>query len=121
MLQSRRYDSMQERAVAGAHPKRDWLSIAGQLSAIVGAFAALTYILGVIALWGPIARTYTSGDLISAWYAVSLVPRTVVAGLGVVQILPIPTLAIVFLVASGWVVAFLTRPLEITGTILDVF
>jgi hypothetical protein len=52
---------------------------------------ALTYVFGLLALWVPISRTYTH-HLITAWHAVSLVPRPVVAGLGVGQLLAVPTL-----------------------------
>jgi hypothetical protein len=94
--------------VVGGESKRDWLSTAGQLSAVLAGLAALTYVLGLLVLWVPIARTYT-GDLTTAWHAVSLVPRPVVAGLGVGQLLPVPTLtlvgyaAVVLMFASvGW-------------------
>jgi hypothetical protein len=54
----------------------------GALAAIITALAALTYVLGIVALWIPIARAYT-GDYSTALYAASLVPRTVVIGQGV--------------------------------------
>jgi hypothetical protein len=79
--------------VVGGGSQRDWLSTVGQLSAVVAGLAALTYVLGLLVLWVPIARTYT-GDLTTAWHAVALVPRPVVAGLGVGQLLPAPTLTL---------------------------
>jgi hypothetical protein len=53
-----------------------------QVSALVTAFAALIYVLGIVALWMPIARAFTN-DFSTALYAVSLMSRTVVAGQGV--------------------------------------
>ena len=53
-----------------------------QVSALVTAFAALIYGLGIVALWMPIARAFTN-DFSTALYAVSLMSRTMVAGQGV--------------------------------------
>jgi hypothetical protein len=53
------------------------------------AIATLVYILGIFSLWAPIWRTYTH-DIDTAWQAVSLVPRTVVIGLGVKHLIALP-------------------------------
>jgi hypothetical protein len=57
----------------------------GGVSAFVAGSAAGVYILGLVALWAPIARTYTH-DVTTAWYAVTMVPRYVVAGQGLIPI-----------------------------------
>jgi hypothetical protein len=67
------------------------------LSAVATAFtafvslASLVYVLGLFVLWVTIGTTYTH-DLTGAWHAVSLVPRTVVAGLGVQHLIVLPLL-----------------------------
>lgn len=91
--------------VIGGESRRDWLSTIGQLSAVLAVLAALTYLLGLLVLWLPIARTHTD-DLTTAWHAVSLVPRPVVAGLGVGQLLPVPTLTVAAFAAFVLVLAF---------------
>jgi hypothetical protein len=53
----------------------------GAISAVLAAFAAGVYVLGLVVLWAPIART-PPHDWTTAWYAASLVPRPVVAGYG---------------------------------------
>ena len=54
----------------------------GDLAAILAAAGVTIYVLGLIGLAIPISRTFTE-DLTTAWYAVSLLPRTIVAGQGV--------------------------------------
>jgi hypothetical protein len=58
-----------------------WLTIV-QSVAIITVPPATFYALGVVALWLPIAMDYTH-DFSTAWYATSLVPRTVVIGQGI--------------------------------------
>jgi hypothetical protein len=58
---------------------------------VFAGLATLIYVLGLFTLWGPIAKTYTH-DFHMAWHAVSLVPRIVVAGLGVEQFVAFPLL-----------------------------
>ncbi len=57
----------------------------GELWAFLAVIGAGTYIVGLVGLWLPILRTYDQ-DFATSWYAVSLVPRTVVAGHGVAQL-----------------------------------
>jgi hypothetical protein len=57
----------------------------GEASTLIAASGALIYVLGVIALWAPIAKFYTN-DFDTAWYAASLFPRVVAAGQGVKQL-----------------------------------
>jgi hypothetical protein len=61
--------------------------------------SGLIYVLGLVTLWTPIAMTDT--DSLTAWHAASLVPRTVVAGLGVQQLVALPLLvgSLVFTIA----------------------
>ena len=65
----------------------------GEISALLAVAAIGIYLVGLFALWFPISRTFT-GDFTSAWYAVSLLPRTVVAGQGVRQVLAYPVLSV---------------------------
>jgi MFS family permease len=57
----------------------------GGVSALLAAIAAGIYVLGLVSLLVPIMATY-SKDFTAAWYAVSLVPNTTVAGQGVKQL-----------------------------------
>src|SRR5215212_8406508 len=54
----------------------------GDLATILTVAGVSIYVLGLIGLAIPILREFT-GDITTAWYAVSLVPKTVVAGEGV--------------------------------------
>ena len=54
----------------------------GDLAALVTVAGVTIYVLGLIGLAIPIYRVFT-GEISTAWYAVSLVPKTVVAGQGV--------------------------------------
>jgi hypothetical protein len=53
----------------------------GDLATILTVGGVTIYILGLIGLVIPIRRVFT-GDLSAAWYAVALIPKTVVAGHG---------------------------------------
>jgi len=53
----------------------------GDLATILTAVGVVIYVLGLIGLAIPIRRVFT-GDLSVAWYAVALIPKTVVAGHG---------------------------------------
>jgi hypothetical protein len=64
----------------------------GDLAALIAGAGVAIYVLGLIGLAIPIRRMYTN-DLSTAWYAASLVPRTVVAGQGVRIWLQRPTLS----------------------------
>jgi len=68
------------------------------LLTVFAGMASLIYVLGLFVLWAPIAQTYTH-DFLAGWHAVSLVPRTVVAGLGVQQLVVLP----LFLMALTYV------------------
>lgn len=54
----------------------------GDLATILTVAGVSIYVLGLIGLAIPIRREFTGGDISTAWYAVSLVPKTVVAGQG---------------------------------------
>jgi len=69
-----------------------------EIAALITALAAAVYVLGLVALFIPNSLAYT-GDFSTAWYAVSLVPKTVVAGHGVRQLLAQPLLGIFLVVA----------------------
>jgi len=69
---------------------QQWLETLSKSLATFAGLATLTYLLGLCALWVPIARAYTHQDYLSAWYAASVVPRIGVAGLGVAQLIAFP-------------------------------
>lgn len=71
-----------------------------EASAVLALVGAITYSLGLIALLMPIALGYTH-DFSSAWYAVSLAPKTVVVGQGIRHLLGTPTLIVIGYLA-GW-------------------
>jgi len=75
----------QQRASEDSPKRSGFFERLGAVSGIVAATAGAIYSLGLIALWAPIVRAYT-GDFSTAWYAVSLLPNTVVAGQGVRQL-----------------------------------
>jgi hypothetical protein len=82
--------------------------------AVLTTVGVMVYLLGLLALIVPIWRTYTS-SLAGAWYAVSLVPRPLVAGLGVSQLLGAPLAAVVLLTAVVWLRQNLERTMEKVG------
>jgi hypothetical protein len=72
----------------------------GDLAAILTAAGVTIYVLGLIGLALPIRRNFT-GDLSTAWYAVALIPKTVVAGQGARIWLRLPvTLTALILLSS---------------------
>ena len=89
-------------------PRRtEFLSRIGGISAVLAGTAAAIYVLGLFALWAPVARHFT-GDFFTAWYAVSLIPRNVVAGEGVRQLLVGP-LAYLLIAASFVLLASIAK------------
>lgn len=87
----------------------------GEISALLAVAAIGVYIVGLFALLFPISRTFT-GDFTTAWYAVSLVPRTIVAGQGVRQVLAYPAISVLVLTAFFLLVAFLRVRLRRSAT-----
>src|SRR5215210_3999328 len=71
--------------------RSSWWDYAAGASALLIFTSGLIYVLGLFTLWAPIAMTNT--DYLTAWHAASLVPKTVVAGLGVQQLVAFPLLA----------------------------
>jgi hypothetical protein len=59
-----------------------WLPPIAELSALATLLGATIYVVGLITLYGPIFREYTQ-DSSLALHAASIVPNTVVAGLGI--------------------------------------
>jgi hypothetical protein len=70
---------------------RSWLEYVAAGAGAVAVIAGVTYVLGLLALFAPIWRTYGTGPTI-AWYATSLVPQTLVAGRGFWQLVGAPAL-----------------------------
>jgi hypothetical protein len=70
--------------------------------ALITTAGATFYVLGLVGLAMPIYRTFTH-DLSTAWYVVSMVPRTVVAGQGVRIWLQWP----IFVIALAFIGGFL--------------
>jgi hypothetical protein len=61
----------------------------GELSALIATVGGLTYLLGLFVFALPIKRVYPV-DFTEAWYATSLVPKTLVAGQGATRMLGWP-------------------------------
>jgi hypothetical protein len=84
---------------SGGSPQ-DWQryipTILTLLSSIAG-LGTVIYILGICSLWVPIQRTY-SGDFVAAWHATSLVPKTVVMGLGAQHLVAVPLVFVAIMV-----------------------
>jgi len=74
----------------------------GDLATLITVAGVTIYVLGLIGLAIPIRRIL-AGNLSAAWYAVSLVPKTVVAGQGVRIWMrwPLVIAALLFLVVTG--------------------
>jgi hypothetical protein len=68
-----------------------------QASAIFAVFASAVYALGLLSFWIPLSSTYPSSEfssnLIATWHMAGLVPRNVVLGQGMVQLL-LPPIAL---------------------------
>jgi len=90
---------------------RSWWDYAAGASGLVVVLGLMIYVLGLLALWAPIMRTYTN-DAVTAWHAVSLVPRPVVAGLGVRQLVAFPLLTTLTLLALTLVIYYMLRALR---------
>lgn len=83
-----------------------------EISALLAVAAIGVYVVGLFALWITISRTFTN-DFSTAWYAVSLVPREVVAGQGVRQVLWYPTFSLMLLISMYVLTGFLRGVLRI--------
>src|SRR5215211_3278829 len=68
--------------IGGSRRLSSYLQSAAQISGVVTIIAATVYALGVFTLVLPIANSYNS-TFAAAWYAVSVVPQTVVVGHGI--------------------------------------
>jgi hypothetical protein len=73
---------------------RSWWDYAVGASGFLAVLGAMIYVLGLLALLLPIAQSYTH-DFATAWYAASLAPTTLVAGLGVKSLFGMPLAALV--------------------------
>src|SRR5215218_8486827 len=98
----------------GSRHLSSYLQSIAQISGVVTIIAATVYALGVFTLVLPISNSYNS-TFDAAWYAVSVVPKTVVVGHGV-KSLASPSLAltlattlfaltmlwVVYIISIGW-------------------
>jgi hypothetical protein len=77
--------------------QRSWWDYIAAASGLAVVFGGLTYALGFFVLLSPIALTLTH-DFGTAWHATFLVPRGMVAGLGIRQLVAFPLLvgAVIF-------------------------
>jgi hypothetical protein len=67
----------------------------GELATLITAAAAIVYVLGLLAVSWPIFARITNNP-IDTWYAVSLIPKTIVAGQGVRILLQYPLVVTFF-------------------------
>jgi hypothetical protein len=95
-------DVYKEAGMTSEDERRSWWDYIAGASGLSVAVGGLIYVLGLFSLWAPIARTQTP-DTVAAWQATSLVPKTVVAGLGVKQLVAFPLFAgaLIFIVTSS--------------------
>ncbi len=66
-----------------------------EISAFVAVLAVVIYVLGLIELFWPVYGKITHEDTSQALYAISLVPRTVVAGHGAKIFLALPLVIVI--------------------------
>jgi hypothetical protein len=90
---------------------RPWWDILAGVSGLVVVLGLMVYVLGLFTLWAPIVRTYTH-NAVTAWYAVSLVPRPVVAGLGMRQLVAFPLLTTITILTLFFTFYYLFRVLS---------
>jgi hypothetical protein len=111
-------------AGVGDNTQRSWWDYVVGASGLAVLFGGLIYALGLFALFTPIARTHTH-DVTTAWHATFLVPRAVVAGLGVGQLVAFPLIAALLMLA--WIIVIRRRLLvkindkyegELSGTLI---
>ena len=100
--------------------QRSWWDYVAGASGLLAVLGAMTYVLGMFALWVPVTRTYTH-SFYTAWHAASLVPRNVVAGLGVERIVAWPLVGVVLTVTLILVVHGISKriPPKVTPAGLD--
>jgi hypothetical protein len=95
----------------------------GDLAAIITAGGAVIYVLGLIGFTVPIYKEFTN-DLSTAWYAVSLLPRTVVAGQGVRIWVQYPLGVTTLALLSSWLRPIISpqraEPVDTDATILGI-
>ena len=91
----------------------NWLENIGTLSAVLASGGALIYILGLVALGAPIYRLYTH-DISITWQAISLAPRTMVAGLGVQRLFAMPAWVFAYTAVSFILAHFVVGLLPLT-------
>jgi excisionase family DNA binding protein len=87
--------SVEEISATNQDSRPSWWDYAAGASALLLVTSGLIYVLGLFTLWMPMSMTNT--DYLTAWHAASLVPKTVVAGLGVQQLVAFPLLAGTFI------------------------
>jgi uncharacterized membrane protein YhaH (DUF805 family) len=75
-----------------------------EVAALITVFGAAIYGLGLLGVAWPIHKRWHN-DAASTWYAVSLIPRAVVAGQGVRIFMGFPTLMATLLL-TWWLVVF---------------
>lgn len=82
-------------------PLVDLLQNIGDVAGTVAALGVVVYVLGLAGLAIPFART-EANNLATAWYALSLVPKTVVAGHGARIWFQLPFVSSSVLLLSAW-------------------
>jgi hypothetical protein len=92
----------------------NWLENLGKFSAALAIVGTLIYILGLVALGAPIYRLYTH-DVSITWQAMSLAPRTMVAGLGVQRLFAVPAWVFSYVAASFILAHFVIGLLSVKG------
>jgi hypothetical protein len=95
------------------------LELLSGVSAALAAVAVLIYILGLIALGVPIYNLYTH-DMSITWHAMSLAPRTTVAGLGVQRLFTVPAWVFAYITVSILLAQLLVVLLRLKGNAVNI-
>ncbi len=87
-----------------------WWKAIVELSALFAVIATTVYVVGLFALWIPLATQITH-DFSTSWYAVSLMPQITVVGQGVKALLGYPLLIASALIAFPFLMSIFVEPL----------
>ena len=81
-----------------------WWKAIVEVSALFAVVAGTVYVVGLFALWVPLATQITH-DFSTSWYAVSLIPQVTVVGQGIRTLLGWPVLLVLLFVTVPFLVS----------------
>src|SRR5215203_2417962 len=80
-----------------------WWKAIVEVSAFFAVIAGTVYVVGLFALWIPLATQVTQ-DFSTSWYAISLIPHVTVVGQGIRTLLGWPVLTLLIFVTIPWAI-----------------